>query len=254
MHAEREEQRYDQGAQRNPFCFAFAINRRVDRERDTDNADEDRHFPQITAAPVPRDFAEKIRGNQGEKILGGKSKHRRKLERQRNTADRFARRLYRREQLRGRKQSAARVNGQQTRRDPPIPRSDEPKCRIEAGDDCCVKKILWKSGQRLHRDGKHSEQTPTEHSPAQERIDRAEDQRRPGHRVEVRQMAGKNVQKKCAAKHCERARKKTRRRLQAALFHPEKHECAHQKDMQRNAPIDCYRERQNKKNPIRRIE
>ena len=67
-------------------------------------------------------------------------------------------------------------------------------------------------------------------------------------------MPGKNVWKKCAAKHNQRASKETGCGAETALFHPKKHECANGENMQRLGPVDGDRRGQKQEEPVRRIE
>src|ERR1700730_10004167 len=67
-------------------------------------------------------------------------------------------------------------------------------------------------------------------------------------------MARKNVRKKCAAEHNERAGKKTRDGAEPSLSHPEKHEGADGVDMQCHRPGNRNRNRKNQKEPIGRVK
>src|SRR5207253_6658128 len=67
-------------------------------------------------------------------------------------------------------------------------------------------------------------------------------------------MPGKNVRKKCAAKHNQRAGKETGRGAETPLFHPKKHECANGENMKCHRPVDGGRRGQKQEEPVGRIE
>src|SRR5262249_18946738 len=73
-------------------------------------------------------------------------------------------------------------------------------------------------------------------------------------RTELRQMPGKNVGKKRAAEHNQRAGEETGRGGNPPLSHPKKHECANGENMERHCAVDRDRCRQKYKEPVRRIE
>ena len=67
-------------------------------------------------------------------------------------------------------------------------------------------------------------------------------------------MTGEDVEKMSAAKHNEAAGPKARHHVQAAHSHPTEHECTNCEYMQRSRPVNGSRQRQNQKQPVRRIE
>src|SRR5438552_1912295 len=67
-------------------------------------------------------------------------------------------------------------------------------------------------------------------------------------------MPRKNVKKKCAAKHNERASKKTGDNAEISLSYPKKHKGANGEDMERHRPGNRNRPSEDQKEPIRRVK
>ena len=107
--------------------------------------------------------------------------------------------------------------------------------------------MLRKTGKHLHRHGKSAEQAPTKLARFEQTVDCAKDQRRPGHREQVRDVTGENMQKMRTTKHNDHAREKTRGYMQAPDSHPTEGECANSEDVKCCRPIYRRRERQNQK-------
>src|SRR5437016_3495928 len=93
-------------------------------------------------------------------------------------------------------------------------------------------------GEDLHRESEHAQQTPPKRRPREYSVYGQKQQRRPDHGAKIGKMSGINVQKMRSAEHEHRCREKTGERAKAAVGNPEIRECAAQKNVQRNTPID----------------
>jgi hypothetical protein len=108
--------------------------------------------------------------------------------------------------------------------------------------------------QELHADRQHAEQAPGRTAGAQPFVRREQQQRYPGHRREVGQVPGVDVEEKRRAEHEHGRPREGRGGMQRPAQRPQVHEGAEQPYIQRNGPIRGLRRGQDEEQPVDRVE
>ena len=141
----------------------------------------------------------------------------------------------------------------QMRRRPPL-RSDHAERAIDRRGDGGVENILRVAAEDHHADRENPQEHPSRAPVLEETVYREEDDRNPCGGDQPAEMARRDVQVMLAAEHPQHAAEEAREEVQPPPARPQIHEEPGEEDVQRDAGINCFGERQEEVRIIRRVQ